>query len=684
MSNIDRRDFLASVAATVAATSTVTELSAQAPSTSTSPTKSAKRAGIAPPALTPLPLGAIKPRGWLLNQLRIQREGLSGHLDEFWPDVADSQWFGGKAEGWERAPYWMDGAIPLAWLLNDEPLKARLTKYVDHIVTHQRADGWYHVYPEDAVAKRYDMWAILLANKVLCQYHEATGDARVLAAVTKSLRALASGLDRTPLYDWGRTRWFEGLIPIFYVYERAPEPWLLDLAKKLRAQGVDFETLYTTDEDMKVPNPRRGLWKWTKHVVNAGMSPKAAALSWRLDQRANDRAWPRKMIEFLDRYHGQVNGMFAGDETLSGKNPLQGTELCSVVEFMYSLEVLLSTFGDPYFGDRLERVAFNALPATMSPDMWSHQYDQQVNQVQCTINPDHSWSSNGPQANLFGLEPNYGCCTSNMHQGWPKFAAHLWMRTSDGGFAAGVYAPSHVTVDGGQLTVDKGRGTVEITCDTGYPFRDTVGITVRVEKAARFPLVLRIPAWAEGATVKVGDGATVAARPGTWHRVEREWSGETTVSLRFPMKAKVTTRYNNSVAIERGPLVYALKLSEEWTRVNADRPHREPPHADYEVRPTSPWNYGIVIAKGVAQGLVFEERPIGDQPFSPNGAGIVAKVKARRVPSWGLVRGWAGEISSTDQIWADASKTVSQEPIETVELIPYGCTNIRVTEFPVV
>ncbi|MBW7932163.1 MAG: glycoside hydrolase family 127 protein [Gemmatimonadaceae bacterium] len=682
MSDVNRRDFLAGVAATVAASAGLEPVGAQTPPVAGVPTPHARATGVAPLALAPLPLGAIQPRGWLLNQLRLQRDGLTGHLDEFWPDVADSQWFGGKAEGWERAPYWMDGAIPLAWMLDDAPMKARLTKYVDYILAHQRADGWYHVYPEDAVAKRYDMWAILLANKVLCQYHDATGDARVLDAVASSLRALAAGLDRTPLYDWGRTRWFEGLISIFYVYERKPEPWLLDLARKLRAQGVDCETQYTTDEDMKVPTPRRGLWKWTKHVVNAGMSPKAAALSWRLDQRVPDRAWPRQMIEFLDRYHGQVNGMFTGDETLSGKNPTQGTELCSVVEFMYSLETLVSVFGDAPFADRLERVAYNALPATMSPDLWTHQYDQQVNQVQCTINPNHGWSSNGAEANLFGLEPNYGCCTSNMHQGWPKFAAHLWMRTADGGFAAVAYAPCKLTADAGRRTADGGNGNVEITCDTGYPFRETVGITVHVDAPARFPLVLRIPAWADGATVKVGDGAATRARPGTWHRVEREWRGSTTVTLHFPMKAKVTTRYNNNVAIERGPLVYSLKIAEEWKRVNADKPHRELPHADYEVRPTSPWNYGIVMEKGEAQGLTFEERPIGDKPFSPEGAGMVAQVQARRVPQWGLVRDWAGEISSTDAIWADASKAISKEPIETVALIPYGCTNIRVTEFP--
>ena len=63
--------------------------------------------------------------------------------------------------------------------------------------------------------------------------------------------------------------------------------------------------------------------------------------------------------------------------------------------------------------------------------MWSHQYDQQVNQVQCTINQEHGWSTNGPESNLFGLEPNYGCCTSNMHQGWPKFVSHLWLRTAE-------------------------------------------------------------------------------------------------------------------------------------------------------------------------------------------------------------------------------------------------------------
>jgi hypothetical protein len=669
---INRRAFLTGIAAGAAVLT--------APAAAKSSTASKRRTpaapkprpqtpppGLADPAFRPLPLGSIRPEGWLLRQLRQQADGLTGHLDEFWPDVGQSQWFGGPAEGWERAPYWLDGAIPLAWTLADKPLQARIGRYIDHIVKSQRPDGWYAPYPIDASAKPYDLWAILLADKMLVQYHEATGDARVLEAVVRNLKAVLAALDRTPLFGWGKFRWFEGLISVYYAYEKTGAPWLLDLARKLQAQGFDYRTFYG-GEDVTVPTPRRGLWKWDKHVVNTGMVPKAYALTWRLTRRDDERAFPAKILEVLDRHHGQATGMFTGDECLAGKNPIQGTELCAVVEFMYSLEHLLALTGEPAYGDRLERVAFNALPVAFAPDMWSHQYDQQVNQVQCTINPDHLWTTNGPESNLFGLEPNFGCCTANMHQGWPKFTAHLWMKTPDEGIAAVAYAPSTAAFDV--------RGTpVRVACATDYPFRETLTITVRPDRPVRFPLVLRVPAWAGGATLKPPRGSEVELRAGMFYRTEREWKDGDAIVLRFPMAVKTSRRYNESIAVERGPLVYSLKLGETWIRVNAEKPHRELPHGDFEVRPSTPWNYGLIVdEKKPEADIIFEERPIGEQPFSAEGAGVAARAKGRKIPTWKLTRGWAGEISP--------GEAESKEPVEDLTLIPYGCAKIRVTEFP--
>ncbi|NLH44235.1 MAG: hypothetical protein GX448_20540 [Planctomycetes bacterium] len=665
--HIRRRQFLAGIATGAAAIAASPLAAESASKTETARHRSTKSiSGLADLAFQPLVPGSIRPAGWLQRQLRIQADGLSGHLDEFWPDVGQSQWFGGTAEGWERAPYWLDGVVALAWVLDDEALKAKVKRYVDHIVACQRPDGWYAPYPVDASAKPYDLWAILLANKVLVQYHEATGDAAVLQAVLANLKATLDALDRTPLFAWGKFRWFEGLIPVYYAYEKTGDKWLLDLARKLHEQGFDYMAFYGR-EDVTNPTPRRGLWRFDKHVVNTGMALKAYALSWRLTRRDIERAFPAKMLAILDRYHGQVNGMFSGDECLSGKSPTQGTELCAVVEAMYSLEHLIAATGDPAFGDRLERIAFNALPATFAPDMWSHQYDQQVNQVQCTINADHMWSSNGPESNLYGLEPNFGCCTANMHQGWPKFAANLWMRAGDG-IAAAAYAPS-------TARFETAGAQVSVTLDTDYPFRETLKLTVATDKPARFPLVLRVPAWAQGATARVADGSEKPLEPGSFHRIERKWQGTTEVALRFPMSVKTSRRYNEAVAIERGPLVYSLKIGEDWRRVNADKPHRELPHGDFEVRPTTPWNYGLLVNEAKPEtSVTFEERPVGDKPFSPEGAGMVAKVKGRKLPGWRLVHGWAEEIPPEPQR--------SSEPVEELTLIPYGCTNIRVTEFP--
>ena len=278
--------------------------------------------------------------------------------------------------------------------------------------------------------------------------------------------------------------------------------------------------------------------------------------------------------------------------------------------------------------DRLERIAFNAFPATFKPDMWAHQYDQQANQVVCKVSEDRIYTTNGPDANLFGLEPNYGCCTANMHQGWPKFATHLWMRTPDDGLAAVAYAPC-------ELSATLGGAEVKVRVETDYPFRDAVAITVETNTPVQFPLWLRIPGWAKSAEVRVGDGGTQHAESGTFHTIAREWNGTTAVALRLPMQVQLERRYNESIAIERGPLIYSLKIGEYWKYLRG-----EEPHADWEVFPTTPWNYALAVNAGdPASSITFEERPVGNLPFSPEGAPLLSTTVTVKLHTAGVLPG---------------------------------------------
>lgn len=612
-----------------------------------------------PLALEPLPLGSIRPSGWLKTQLEIQARGLSGHLDEFWPDIKNSAWTGGKAEGWERAPYWLDGIVPLAFLLDDDSLKSKATRFIDYVLSHQHDDGWLGPV-SDGKHAAYDPWPVYVLFKAFSQYQEATGDPHIVPAMLRCARKIDEVIGRKPLSSWAHFRSADLVLSLYWLYDRTHEDWLLDLATKVQAQGFDWRRLYT---HFPYTGKTEKKFDLDTHGVNTGMGLKMPGVRFRLSGDAADRQAVCAMLEQLDRYHGQATGIFTCDEHLAGRNPSQGTELCTVVEAMFSLEILTSILGEPALGDRLEKLAYNALPATFKPDMCAHQYDQQANQVVCKLAPDHVYVNNGPDANLFGLEPNFGCCTANMHQGWPKLASHLWMKSAAGGLAAVAYAPCTVETK-------VGEAPVHVEVRTLYPFRDEVRIIVQCHGQTRFPLDLRIPAWARGADLSVAQGERVPVQPGTYHRLERDWSGTTELVLRLPMPVALWHGYHDSVAIERGPLVFALRVGHSWRRIKG-----EPPFADWEVYPTTPWNYALMLDRAHPERSVqFETRPLGQQTFSSAEPPVVARVQGRLVPWWTLEKNAAAPPPE--------SPVQSDQPLLPLELIPYGCTSLRVTEFP--
>jgi hypothetical protein len=656
--SINRRTFCKqlSAAAVLAANARAFSFSA------TLPTQAAikNRAPLAPNTFDPLPLGAIRPIGWLRAQLQVQANGLGGHLDETWADVGpNSGWLGGTGESWERGPYFLDGLIPLAYLLDDAHLKAKAQKYIDWTLNNQQPNGMIGPRSND------DWWPRMVMLKALTQYQEVTGDTRVITLMQRYFAYQLSQLPTRPLRDWGKFRWHDEVLSVLWLYNRTGDPKLIDLAKLLHQQGFDWQASFAdfkytqriTPEFIKL-NEHNGLGDTAlaTHGVNNAMALKASPVWSLISNNDADRKALLHQLAELDRYHGLPNGIFSADEHLAGLNPSQGTELCTVVEMMYSLEIALSVMGTPMLGDRLEQLAYNCLPGTFTDDMWAHQYNQQPNQVQCSLN-HKPWTTDGPESNLYGLEPNFGCCAANFHQGWPKFAASLWMASGDDGIAAIVYAPSEV-----HTTI---RNTpVRITEETDYPFRDKIRIAVHPETALAFPLQLRIPAWAKGASIRVNEQPQTAPQPDSFARIERTWKAGDTVELTLPLEARTSKGFNDSIAFERGPLVFSYPIGEDWLKLR-DRGMT----ADWQVYPTTQWNYAVRT-----DSIKETEAPVAEGPFTLKSAPVKLEIKARKLPAWVAEDGVANSVPQ--------SPVASDQPEETVTLVPYAAAKLRITAFP--
>ena len=591
----------------------------------------------------------LTPTGWLYRQLRQEADSLVGNLDRIWPDIRDSMWIGGTKNDWERVPYWLDGFIPLAFLLDDEDLKNRAAFYINGILDRQCDDGWM---PPTNDRYHYDTWANLLLAKVLTVWCDATGDTRAEEALYRSLKQFSQHIDGTTLHNWGAARWFEGLIPIFWLYERRPESWLLLLAKKLDVQGIDWTRVLASG----MLDELNTSWDFLSHVVNIAMMLKCRALMSRITGEDPD-AFAKEALRYLREKHGMATGHFTGDENLSGNSPIQGSELCSVVEAMYSYETLFTVSGDPFWLDALEKLAYNALPAAFSADMWTHQYVQLTNQVECARTPTRVFRTNNEEAHIFGLEPHYGCCTANMGQGFPKLALHSILKAKDGVlFALPLPNTLSSVIDGTEIT---------FRCESEYPFRRGVRYRVKCQTPKTLSISFYIPTGLQNPTLNkraVTSGEIVTLT---------ETISDKTFSLDFDFVTRFEERPDGMLALWRGVLLYSLPIDcrREMREYERDGVVRKFPYCDYYLYPESDWNYGFSSTDPSA--IVLKELPYR-LPFDPDAPPITLTVPMAKIP-WQKPDGRCQKAP-------DSLKPIAHS--ENKIMIPYGATYLRMTEMP--
>lgn len=631
-----------------------------------------------------LPLGSIEARGWLHEMLLRQKNGASGQMDRLYPAVmgARNGWLGGDGDQWERGPYWIDGLLPLAYILNDKALKQKVQPWVEWALKSQRADGFFgpakDYEPEPGLQRNHsaDWWPRMVVLKILQQHHMATGDARVIDFMTRYFRYQLNTLPTSPLGKW--TFWAEyracdNLQAVYWLYNITGDSFLLELGELLHKQSYDFVDMFLNRDDLSRYQ--------TIHCVNLAQGLKEPVVYYQQNPNTRYLDAVKKALADLKKFNGQPQGMYGADEGLHGNDPTRGSELCSAVELMYSLEKMLEITGDLSFAEHLERVAFNALPTQVTDDFLDKQYFQQANQVMITRQAHNFYEdANHAETDLcYGLLTGYPCCASNMHQGWPKFTQNLWYATADNGLAAMVYSPSVVTAR-------VGNGCeVQISEETSYPMDDRIKLTVRLTsrqtKEVAFPLHLRIPAWCKQASICVNGQVVVESSKGVVV-LRRTWRTGDQVELHFPMEVSLSQWYENSVAVERGPLVYGLEMEEHWIKKTFDAAEQTRYGAYYfEVTSPTPWNYGLLYfdpqkANEHVEVVIDAEKQQSRYPWNIEQAPIRLKVKAKPIESWRLYNEMTGPLPY--------SVGRSTAPVHEITLIPYGCTTLRVCEFPLV
>jgi len=666
------------------------------------------RAPLHPKAFVELPLGSIEPRGWLRQQLERQRDGLTGDLDQRYSTIVGPRngWLGGDGDGWERGPYWLDGLVPLAYLLQDERLIAKAKPWIEWTLTQQEGSGYLGPKrfeqppkPEPGMQKtpREDWWPRMVMLKVLQQYHSATGDPRVVEVLLRYARYQLTELKKTPLDHWSfwaNRRGGDNLLVVYWLYNVTGEPFLLELAELLHEQtfpwtevflnehpdpSPDLAHLYPSNTDNRYPFRKDLIRRLSVdqlqsfHCVNLAQGIKEPIIYFQ--QHPDDqfsRAVKRALAD-LKRFHGQPQGMYGADEPMHGNDPTQGIEFCSIVELMFSLESMLAITGDLELADHLERVAYNALPTQATEDFRGRQYFQCANQVLITRARRNFYEEDfhGSTDLCFGLLTGYPCCTCNMHQGWPKLTQNLFYATPDRGLAALIYAPCAVQWPAGDGV------PVQVIEETSYPFEETVRFHLQPARPVAFPFRLRVPNWATSANVQINNESVPARVGGRLLTFERTWSQGDLLTVHFTAQVRTSRWVQNSVAVERGPLVYALRIEEKWRLIRSQEKW-----GDYqEVLPRSPWNYGLLesAVNDPAKGFELTRKSITAYPWTLAHAPLELRTRGKRIPEWQLYNHRAGPLPhSRPQLHLEKNSA------EDIVLLPYGCTRLRITEFPVV
>lgn len=633
-------------------------------------------------AFEPLPLGAVRPDGWLEFYLQKQAKQLGLHLPEAsWP-FTGSYWEGEeKAPSWwpwEQKGYWIDGALRCAFLTGDEKLLRVAEAPLDYTLAHAFPDGYLGpAFSKDAKEKerpKYDnfRWPHTVFFRALMARADATGDPKISEAIRKHYQS-----DRAPY--GGPSRDVTNVEGMLWTYERTGDKSLLAMAEKA---WLDFlGSAEPGDRESGDLHPVRVLANTPIHAHGVTYIEKAKlpAILYLYTGKEEYLKYAVAAQNRIFDHHMLIDGVPSTTEDYRDTTSLDCHETCDISDHTWSWGYLLMATGDGMWGDHIERAVFNAGFGAIKKDWKALQYFSGPNQFLATQDSSHAGIHPGRAPGWMSYRPNPGqgvaCCGGNVHRFFPNYVIRMWMADRRGGLAATLYGASVV-----KMEVGPNRQPVTVQEETDYPFGEEIHFTIHSDKPVMLPLSLRIPTWCTHPSFYLNE-KPLPPPPmdkGFAH-LDRKFHPGDKITLVLPMQNALTYTVDDGIGIERGPLVYSLAIREKWTPVVEEK-WSTPEFPGWDADPETPWNYGIgVDVTELLAKTRWKQGSVGEDPWTDPPGSLTVPLK--KIPGWDLRSDPKHPARKLTPPLPEIDKEIKAE-VESVALVPYGSTHLRLTIFP--
>ena len=605
-------------------------------------------------------LTRIRPEGWLRTMLERQRDGLTSHPEAMSYPYNTCLWagditrMGEHGSNWwryEQTGYYTDGLLRLGYALDDKSLIAKGEEGVDYTFAHPAPNGRLGRPSFDSE------WPMAVFFRAIQAAYDAHPRPEMLEALTRHYLTLSP----EKLTDWRNVVNIEGML---WTYRKTGDRRLLEKADSAyRYKAIHGEYKVDRPFDLR-PEVIWGDEPLNMHGVTCAEMLKLPIL---LFEATKDYYFLDLALAAEERLEAEdmlPDGVFSSAEWLKGRDILHSHETCDIIDYTWTLGHFLRVTGDVQWADKIERAVFNAGLGTITKDFKAMQYLSSVNQFIATGTSNHNDFFRGMTWMAYRPVHETECCIGNIHRLLPNYVSRMWLRGPEKEIVAALYGPSDYAFEGGVIHEE-----------TAYPFSEDIAFRFDLPKRTKVAFRFRIPLWCKEAEVLVnGEKQSLEATPGTFVTLDRTWRDGDVVSLRLPMPLEVQPVKESSGAegayVVAGPLLYSFPIRERWEEDRTEYPSMRGKHSEnpsfrcWNITPAGPWNFAMVGTPAygplAVRGL--------DQPFR------TVTVSARRIE-------WALEEDRYTPELPVSPRPVTENP-ETLTLIPYGLTQLRLTVFP--